>query len=186
MVYTKRTNVLLVSVVAVLMLTVCCCPVRVYAEDKPSNEESAEKGLTETQLNAIMQNCGSIKQSLQQLQHVDSRTRTYLGSAYEAISGRFITPLNLRLVKLGKPSTELFAIQNDFTDAQSDFRNEYVNYMREMETLVAIDCAAHPEEFYRKLETVRQKREELRLVTEKLSELAQEQYKAVENLRGKL
>lgn len=186
MAYTKRINLLLLSLATVLLLAVCCCPISVYAEDKATNQESEEKALAEAQLNAIMQNCSNIKQSLQQLQHVDSRTRTYLGSAYEAISGRFITPLNLRLVKLGKPSTELFAIQNDFTDAQSDFRDEYVNYMREMETLVAIDCTTHPEEFYRKLKTVRKKREELRQVTEKLSKLAQEQYKAVENLRGKL
>lgn len=138
------------------------------------------------QSDAIVQNCNQIKQSLIKLQHADSRTRTYLGSAYEAISGRFITPLNLRLIRNNIPSAELFRIQNDFVAAQADFRNKYVDYMRELESLIAADCSAHPEDFYNLLTSVRNKREELRLSTKKISDLASEQYKTVEELKEAL
>lgn len=138
------------------------------------------------QSDAIVQNCNQIKQSLIKLQHADSRTRTYLGSAYEAISGRFITPLNLRLIRNNIPSAELFRIQNDFVAAQADFRNKYVDYMRELESLIAADCSAHPEDFYNLLTSVRNKREELRLSTKKISDLASEQYKTVEELKETL
>lgn len=142
--------------------------------------------LTPEQSSAIIQNCGGIKQSLGKLQVIDSRTRTYLGSSYEAIAGRFITPLNLRLVKNGLPSEELFRIQNEFTTAQAAFRNGYVDYMREMDTLIAMDCAAHPQEFYDKLELVRARREDVRKITKKLAELTEAQYKTVTDLRATL
>lgn len=134
----------------------------------------------------ISQNCTHINESLRQLQRVDSRTRTYLGTAYESISSRFITPLNLRLVKLGRPSATLFEIQTNFTAAQAQFRDRYVDYMRHLENLIAIDCSAQPEEFYHQLVTTRQKREDLRLSTKRLTELAKDQYEAVVQLKGDL
>ncbi len=147
---------------------------------------SSVMALDKAQEDAIVQNCGNIKQSLIKLQHSDSRTRTYLGSAYEAVSGRFITPLNLRLVKNGLPSTELFRIQNDFTAAQTDFRAKYVEYMRELEGLIATECVNHPKGFYDKLEITRKRREGLRQTTKRLSELVDQQYKTVEDLKATL
>ncbi len=146
----------------------------------------AVAAISEEQTNAVVQNCSNIKQSLVKLQHSDSRTRTYLGSSYEAISTRFITPLNLRLVKNNLPITELFKIQNDFSAAQSSFRNKYVDYMRELEGLIATDCSTHPADFYQKLTAVRTKREDLRKVTKTLSELADQQYQSVSNLEKSL
>lgn len=142
--------------------------------------------LHEGQKTAISQNCAHIKDSLIQLQRVDSRTRTYLGTAYESISSRFITPLNLRLVRLGTPSATLFEIQSNFTTAQAQFRDRYIAYMRDLENLIATDCEARPEDFYNQLTTTRTKREELRQSTKKLAELAEEQYQAVFKLRSDL
>ncbi len=142
--------------------------------------------LSEEQELAIVQNCSNIKQSLTKLQYADSRTRTYLGSAYEAISGRFIIPLNLKLIKNNSPSTELLKIQSEFSTAQADFRDKYVDYMREMDSLIAMECNNHPKEFYDKLKTVREKREALRKTTKKISELVDQQYKTVETLKETL
>lgn len=142
--------------------------------------------LDKTEEDAIIQNCDNIKQSLIKLQHADSRTRTYLGSAYEAISGRFITPLNLRLVKNNLPSTELLKIQSEFNTSQATFRDKYVEYMRELEGLIATECKTHPADFYHKLEATRTKREELRKITKKISDLVDQQYASVEILRGTL
>lgn len=142
--------------------------------------------MNDAQKDAIVQNCGHIKQSLTKLQYADSRTRTYLGSSYEAVAGRFITPLNLRLVKNNQASSELFQIQNNFVAAQTNFRNYYVEYMRELEGVIATDCAAHPEEFYAKLTRTRERRESLRNVTKQLSELTDQQYITVQKLAEEL
>lgn len=184
MVFIKRISISILAIVLLLSPTGL-----VFATDAtdstPKNDKEAVT-LTAEQSDTIIQNCSNIKQSLTKLQRVDSRTRTYLGSTYEAIAGRFITPLNLRLVKNGLPSVELFRIQNEFTARQADFRNRYVEYMRELEALIAIDCAHVPQEFYDKLEVVRDKRARLQEVTKQISDLANQQYQAVEDLRSTL
>ncbi len=137
-------------------------------------------------LSSISQNCSSIKQSLIALQRSDSRTRIYLGSAYETISTSFITPLNLRLVRNNRTDTNLFQIQADFSQNQSNFRSEYTSYMRELEYLISLDCQAHPDAFYRQLVKTRQHRETLHNTTLQLNQLVKDQYSAVEALRKEL
>ncbi len=142
------------------------------------------EGLSERQQGAISQNCSTIQQSLSQLQKIDSRTRTYLGTTYETIANRFIIPLNLRLVKNNQPT--LSGIQTEFTLEQAKFRDAYTDYMRELESLIVCDCKNHPDEFYQKLVTTREKRAILRTTTEKLSTLSSQQYSAVLDLRSRL
>lgn len=142
------------------------------------------EGISDIQRGAISQNCSTIKQSLTQLQKVDSRTRTYLGTTYETILTRFIVPLNLRLVKNNRPS--LPVIQSDFTAEQVKFRESYTNYMRELEALISVDCSVHPDEFYGRLEVVRGRRAVLRESTIRLAELADAQYRAASDLRSSL
>lgn len=142
------------------------------------------EGISELQRGAISQNCATIQQALGQLQKVDSRTRTYLGTTYETIANRFITPLNLRLVKNNLPT--LSSIQADFSLEQVKFRNAYTDYMRELETLIVMDCTTKPDEFYGRLVIVREKRAILRETTVSLANLADQQYAAVEDLRSRL
>lgn len=140
----------------------------------------------EQQLIAISQNCPTIKQTLGKLQKADSRTRTYLGAAYETIQGKFITPLSLRLAHNNREADQLFAIQSDFMAEQANFRNRYTEYMRELEELIATDCSTDPQSFSRRLETTRAKRASLRATTVKLSELTDAQIEAVKALKESL
>lgn len=142
------------------------------------------EGLSAAQRDAVSQNCPNIKQSLTQLQKVDSRTRTYLGTTYETLLTHFIVPLNLRLVKNNRPS--LPSIQLDFTNEQAKFRDAYTDYMRELENLINTDCHAQPDVFYSHLELVRAKRAALRETTIRLAALADEQYRVVSELRSSL
>lgn len=142
------------------------------------------EGLSSAQKGAISQNCPTIKQSLEQLQKVDSKTRTYLGTTYETIANKFIIPLNLRLVKNNRPT--LSNIQSDFITEQSKFRNSYTEYMREMESLINSDCKTNPEAFYRQLVVVRGKRVKLHDNVDKLNHLATEQFEATRKLRNTL
>lgn len=140
--------------------------------------------LSKGEASAISSNCSTIKQSLSQLQKVDSKTRTYLGTTYETIASKFITPLNLRLVHNNRPT--LSDIQSEFSSAQVAFRDSYTDYMREMENLINLDCRAEPEKFYDQLKVVRERREKVRLATEKLKKLTAMQYQAVVKLRKEL
>ncbi len=143
--------------------------------------------LDDSQIGIISQTCPTIKQTLGQLQKADSRTRSYLGAAFEAVNGRFITPLNLRLTRNNyTKETSLFEIQANFMAAQADFRTAYTTYMRELEELINTDCRTQPQDFYKKLEATRQRREALRQAVQKLTKLTREQSSAVAKLRGTL
>ena len=139
------------------------------------------EGITKNNKNAIMQNCTTIKQTIFQLQKVDSRTRTYLGTTYEMVLSRFIVPLNLRLVKT---TVQLYlTFSQSSRQCKDQFRSEYTEYMRELETLAAVDCSVHPDEFYGRLQIVREKRANLHQTSETLSKLAEELYIKVTTLR---
>ncbi len=153
------------------------------ADDNASNQDSDEHP-SARQKSSIVQNCPAIKQSLGQLQKIDSKTRTYLGTTYETIATKFITPLNLRLVKNNLPTFS--TIQTNFMTEQGNFRSDYTEYMRELEGLIGIDCRNNPDEFYSKLTIVREKRSRLRSDVQKLSKLTSEQYKSVEKLKKEL
>lgn len=142
--------------------------------------------LSADQRGVISTNCGSIQQTLQQLAKVDSRTRVFLGSAYENILSRFITPLNLRLVKNNQPSTTLTSIQSDFISGRESFNNSFTSYMQQLEELTSVDCKTNPDDFYTKLETTRAKRAELQKNVVELNSLLHDQMDAVTNLRETL
>jgi len=161
-----------------LVLWIVCAAVFTILISTPAD------GLSEEQRGAISQNCPTIKQSLSQLQKIDTKARNYLGTTYETLANKFIVPLNLRLVKNNQAT--LPHIQSDFSLSQSEFRSMYTEYMRELENLIGSDCQKSPDDFYKQLEVVREKRNRLREITQKLSELAEEQYTSVLVLRKKL
>jgi len=146
----------------------------------------AEETVDQKILDNIAQDCSSIKQSLTDLQRADSRTRTYLGSAYESVARDFITPLNLRLVKNNRVDTKLFEIQGDFSSGQTEFRAAYTSYMRELESLIATDCQKYPQEFYQQLKKTREHRAKLHDATGELNKLVTAQYQAVTALKEAL
>ncbi len=142
--------------------------------------------IDDTQKGAIAQNCGTIQQNLRNLQRVDSKTRTYLGSVYESVANDFLIPLNLRLVRNNQPEAILSNIQSDFTGEQLRFKSLYTEYMREMEALLATSCQSEPEKFYDQLQKTREKRQDLQKSTNILLNLTKEQVKTVKKIREEL
>lgn len=121
--------------------------------------------LSETQRGAISQNCGSLQQSLKQLQVSDSRTRVYLGSIYETIISDYMLPLSIRIAasnwSLDTNGVKLSTQHSDFSVSRSSFSATYIKYQRSLEELVSFDCLTDPDGFYEKLENVREERADL-------------------------
>lgn len=189
--FIRRTSLVFSVVIAFVLLLATCPAADVGALKSPDsvakNPNDDDAPVDEaTRLAAVAANCADIKNTLAQLQRADSRTRIYLGTSYETISGRFITPLNLRLERNNQPSAPLLAIQSEFLTALADFRLTYTDYMRDLEALISIDCSSQPKDFYSHLETTRTKRAALQSVTQKLNTLAGEQYQAVVELKEEL
>ena len=127
------------------------CQVLVFA---PSLTSTAS-ALSDAQSEAIVTHCSSIIDNLKSVQKADSHARVYLGGYYETIISQFITPLNTRLVENSLSTPELVENQNNFISTKATFIEDFVNYQRELEALIAIDCATQPEDFYTQLGKVR-------------------------------
>lgn len=134
----------------------------------------------------IAENCESIRESLVDLQHRDSRARVYLGRYYQAILSDFIVPLNVSLLQNSQSDAKLIENQNDFTNMRGDFTSDYIKYQKDLEELIAIDCTNEPEKFYEKLTSVREKRAMVEKDTVRLRELMSQQVKLVKDLRDSL
>jgi putative cell wall-binding protein len=142
--------------------------------------------ISENQKSAIVDNCDSMKISLKKVQKDDARLRVILGGKYEMILTNFITPLNMRMVENGVSSAELVENQNDFSSNKTIFSNDYIKYQQDLEELIAIDCKNKPEEFYEKLETVRQKRKIMEQDTLRMRSLLTQHVTLVSESRSKI
>lgn len=140
--------------------------------------------LSEEQKSNLVQNCAPIKQSLRSLQRADARSRSYLGSAYETILSKFITPLNLRLINVNQPNANLTTIHSNIIDTRKNFISEYTIYSQALEDLIAADCYNHPEEYYDKLQDTRRKRANLSATTTTMRNLLSEYLTGVRKLKN--
>ncbi len=147
---------------------------------------NSASAISEPQSDAIVHNCASIKQSLRALQRTDARSRSYLGSAYETLLSKFITPLNLRLINTNQPNANLTTIHSNIIDTRKNFISEYTTYSQALEDLVATDCYGHPEDFYNKLQDTKRKRATLSSTTTTLRNLLSEYLTAVRKLKNTL
>ena len=161
--------------------------VPVFAEETEKKaEDTAPAKLSSSQRANITENCGSIRQSLKLLQRSDTRARTYFGAIYETASSKYITPLNLRLVKNDLSSVSLINLQTSLSAARANFNADYIDYSKSLEELIAIDCNLEPDQFYQKLVSTREKRAALSGDVKNLNTLLTSSVKAVEVIKENL
>ncbi len=154
---------------------------RVMAVEDVSSEE-----VPEAKVVAVREHCDTIKDELRALQRSDSKARVYLGRYYETIIGKFITPLNVRLVENGLSSTSFINNQNDFNKTRTNFVIDYIEYQKGLEELVAMDCKVEPKKFYEKIVNVRARRAVVAEDVVRFRKLAERHVGLVEELEAKL
>ncbi len=133
----------------------------------------------------ISQYCGTLKQTLTAISHDDSRMRAELGAYYEKIANTYIIPLNSRLVKNNQPNVELLEIQKQFAEEREKFNENYIEYARQMEKLIATNCKNEPEKFYEQLVELRRERAEVNECSRKVEEIIEKFYLGVRGLYEK-
>lgn len=139
--------------------------------------------LSDTASGVIIDRCTTIKDDLVSLQKADSRARVYLGGYFETIISEYVIPLNVRLVENNLSTADFIENQNQLTTAKTTFTTDFVDYQRELETLVGIDCKATPSDFYDQLVKVRTKRAEVASDVAKVRSLISDHTKAITALK---
>lgn len=125
--------------------------------------------VSDEKLSNVETNCASIKESLKRTQNADKNTRISLGRTYQTMLTDFITPLNVRLLKNNRFDANLADIQTDFSNDRDKFNQAYINYSKEFETLLSINCKTEPGVFYNQLQTTREMRKNVAHAAARLS-----------------
>ncbi len=152
----------------------------------PVFAETTEVKPSSAQAVAIKENCATIRQNLKNLQHTDSRARTYFGAIYETFASKYLKPLNLRLINNDLSSPELSKLQTTFATTRTDFSNDFIDYSKSLEELIVTDCRLEPETFYQRLVKTRTKRSAVAKDVKALNKLLVESVKSVEKLKESL
>ena len=150
----------------------------------PSNLFAVE--LTDEQIGNISSNCSSIKMQLQKVQRMDAKSRVHLGAQFEAIANSLMMNLNLRLVKNNRANGDIASQQANFSNVRERFKRDYINYQKELDALIAINCKDEPYHFYEQLETVRDRRDDMSWSINRLKEIADEHRRSVLDMREDL
>ncbi|MBQ6396148.1 hypothetical protein IJH89_01015 [Candidatus Saccharibacteria bacterium] len=183
----KRINLFLVT----LLLSLFFSPLAFAEEEPVGSDSSAEKtsetkALSEEARASISENCGSIRNSLKAVQRSDSRARTYFGSIYETVSSKYITPLNLRLVKNDLSNVSLINLQTSLSTYRADFSSDFIDYSKSLEELILIDCRLEPELFYNQLLSTRKKRKKVATDMKSINDTLVSSVKTVEKYKDSL
>ena len=142
--------------------------------------------LSDAQKGAISTNCESLRSTLKNLQRIDSRTRSFLGSAYDKFLTNYISPLSIRMVANNHLSTSLTGIHSGILNSREVFAAQFTSYSQSFEELLSADCKNNPEDFYKKLVATRKKRTMLESTVVNLRSTLGNHYTAVDKFRSEL
>lgn len=142
--------------------------------------------ISEDKAGLISMTCGSIKLQLKKLQKTDSLLRVNLGSDYETILNNYITNLNLRLVKNNRASSDLTSLQTTFSSERERFKSDFTTYAKSLDELIDLDCKNNPYDFYKKLESTRILRSDVRASYLRLKDILSWHRSAVFTLKESL
>lgn len=147
---------------------------------------ATEVPLTDAQKDYLSQNCDSLKTGLKRLAVSDSKTRTYFGGIYETASSKYLTPLNLRLIKNNYSLPELTELQSSLASSRAQFSSDFISYSKSLEDLIATDCKTDPELFYQKLTKTRSLRTIVKTDLDSLNSLLSTHSSLVQKLKDSL
>ncbi len=134
----------------------------------------------------ISTNCSSIQFQLKNLQRDDSRNRVHLGAQYESIATNLMMNLNVRLAKNNLANGDLAAQQTTFISERNRFKDDFIGYQQELESLIKINCQERPQDFYNQLEVVRAKRADVQSSMNRLEEILAKHRNSVLSLQEDL
>lgn len=123
---------------------------------------AGQTALSSEQLAKVASSCVQAQVNLQRVQYSDTAARINSGRAYESLLSNLVAPFNSRAAL-----NRIFGVQilttatSDFEQIFDSYKKNYTSYEISLESVLRINCAAMPADFYSRLETTRQQRSQL-------------------------
>ena len=111
--------------------------------------------LSDEQKQKIVDNCVSIKNSLNQLHVSDALLRVNRGQIYESLSSKFMDRFNSRLDNNSLDNKSMLTVTGNYRTQLTAFRTNYISYEQKLTAAINIDCTDKPTEFYNTVEDAR-------------------------------
>ena len=162
----------------VLVLVSVASPV-VRAEDQSSLM------LSDGQIMAIKQNCVDVQSALSRVFSNDVLSRVHLGGEYDAISGKYMAPMNSRVALNKLDGVSLSKTTVDFNTKLDEFRTLYQQYKETMARATSMKCVDQPVTFYDTITLARSHRAAVHDCVVTLNSLAKQYQTQVAELRTK-
>lgn len=149
-----------ILVVAAVALLISGIPVpRVHAE-----------GMSDDQKSRIATSCTTAKEAIRRLQTADALLRVNRGQVYESLNTRLMLRFNARVENSGYNARSLIAVTDFYANTLNDFRTNYIEYTKKLDTVLAIDCTKDQEKFYTSIVDARIAREKLHSSVQKINQ----------------
>lgn len=127
--------------------------------------------------------CTGAVSSLSQLHRSDGLLRVNRGQAYEHVATDLMAHLNSRLVLNRVDATNFIKISSSFEEEVEKFRTSYQQYERTLSSILRMDCANHPQEFYKEVNKARNERANVYQHVKKSNSLMDQYYHEFKDYR---
>lgn len=138
---------------------------------------AAENTMTNQQIDRILTNCVSTKNTLNQLHASDALLRVNRGQIYESMSTKLMNGFNGRVSNNNFDNSNLVSISTSYDMALNTFRLDYKTYEEHLASAIGIDCSKQPVSFYDAVALARSERSRVHDDILKLNQYVDE-YKA--------
>lgn len=142
--------------------------------------------LDQNRIGAISQNCSIIRERLRRIESAGAKSRVYLGTQYESVYSGLMSNFSLRLMRNGIANQDIADQQASFASERERFRNDFIGYSQELQTLIDMDCRNEPEKFYKQLEKTRAKREDIAKSIDRMNEIIAKHRRSIVDIRDEL
>ena len=142
--------------------------------------------LDQNRIGAISQNCSIIRERLRRIESAGAKSRVYLGTQYESVYSGLMSNFSLRLMRNGIANQDIADQQASFASERERFRNDFIGYSQELQTLIDMDCRNEPEKFYKQFEKTRAKREDIAKSIDRMNEIIAKHRRSIVDIRDEL
>jgi len=161
-------------------LLTCLALVVIFSGTSMIRVAAQDAAMTSQQIDRILGNCVSAKNTLNQLHASDALLRVNRGQVYELISTKLMDGFNDRISNNKLDNKELVDATSGYNTALNTFRADYKTYEEHLSLAIGIDCQKQPVSFYDSVTSARNERNRVHADILKLNQHI-DQYQAAIN-----
>ena len=159
------------------LLTACVSAALIFSITPLLRVSAQDVAMDSQQIDRILSNCTTAKNTLNQLHASDALLRVNMGQSYESMSTKLMDGFNARVSNNKYNNNALVLASNNYNSELDNFRSDYKTYEEQLASAINTDCLKQPVSFYDSVASARTDRNRVHADIIKLNQ-AIDQYQA--------